>query len=95
MLGIFAAVTRHDLKGWPAQGWYPQQRLSREETIQAFTLDAAYAAFMENEVGSIELGKRADFIVLDRDIMQIPADQIPQTQVLQTWLDGQQVFSRN
>jgi predicted amidohydrolase YtcJ len=95
MLGIFAAVTRQDLKGWPAQGWYPQQRLSREETIQAFTLDAAYAAFMENEVGSIEVGKRADFIVLDRDIMQIPADQIPQTQVLQTWLDGQQVFSRN
>ncbi len=94
MLGIFAAITRQDLKGWPDEGWFPEQRLSREEAIRAFTLDAAYSAFMENEVGSIEVGKRADFIILDRDIMQIPAVQIPQTRVLQTWLDGEQVFSR-
>lgn len=94
MLGIFAALTRQDLKGWPAGGWFPEQRLSREEAIRAFTLDAAYSAFMENEVGSIEVGKRADFIVLDQDILQVPAEQIPQTRVLQTWLDGERVYSR-
>ena len=95
MLGIYAAVTRQDLNGWPDAGWFPGQRLSREEAIRAFTLDAAYAAFMENETGSIEIGKRADFIVLDRDIMQVPVEQIPQIKVEQTWLDGELVFKRN
>jgi len=95
MLGIYAAVTRQDLNGWPDAGWFPGQRLSREEAIRAFTLDAAYAAFMENETGSIEIGKRADFIVLDRDIVQVPVEQIPQIKVEQTWLDGELVFKRN
>jgi predicted amidohydrolase YtcJ len=95
MLGIHAAVTRQDLQGWPADGWFPEQSISREQAIRAFTLDAAYAAFMENETGSLEVGKRAAYIVLDRDIMQVPADQIPDIQVLQTWLDGELVFTRN
>lgn len=89
MLGIFAAVTRQDLQGNPPGGWYPEQVLGREEAIRGFTLDAAWAAFMEKEVGSLEAGKRADFIVLDRDLMSVPADEIPQTRVLETWLDGQ------
>ena len=88
MLGIFAAVTRQDLQGNPPGGWYPEQVLGREEAIRGFTLDAAWAAFMEKEVGSLEAGKRADFIVLDRDLMSVPADEIPQTRVLETWLDG-------
>jgi predicted amidohydrolase YtcJ len=92
MLGIHAAITRRDLKGWPASGWFPEQRISREQAIRAFTAGAAYAAFMENRTGSLEAGKRADFIVLDRDIMQVPADQIPAIKVLQTWLDGELVF---
>jgi predicted amidohydrolase YtcJ len=95
MLGIYAAVTRQDLDGWPEGGWFPDERLSREEAIRAFTLGAAHAGFMESEIGSIETGKRADFIVLDRDIMQVPADQIPEIQVLQTWLDGQLVFKKH
>jgi predicted amidohydrolase YtcJ len=95
MLGIYAAITRQDLEGWPADGWYANERLSREETLRAFTLDAAFAAFMESEVGSIEVGKRADFVVLDQDIMQIPPERIPHTRVLQTWLDGEVVFKRN
>jgi len=95
MLGIYAAVTRQDLEGWPEGGWFPDERLTRQEAIRAFTLDAAYAGFMENDIGSIETGKRADFVVLDRDIMQVPADQIPQIQVLQTWLDGQLVFEKH
>ena len=94
MLGIYAAVTRQDLEGWPEGGWFPDERLTRQEAIRAFTLDAAYAGFMENDIGSIETGKRADFVVLDRDIMQVPADQIPQIQVLQTWLDGRLVFEK-
>ena len=94
MLGIYAAVTRQDLSGWPAGGWQAQERITREAAIRAFTLDGAYAAFMEGEVGSLETGKRADFIVLDRDVMRVPAAEIPEVRVLQTWVDGRRVFER-
>ncbi|MCJ7816056.1 MAG: amidohydrolase, partial [Xanthomonadales bacterium] len=94
MLGIYAAVTRQDLEGWPDGGWLPAERLSREEAIRAFTLDAAYSGFMEQQTGSLENGKRADFIVLDRDIMQIPVAEIPDLRVIETWVDGKRVFSR-
>jgi predicted amidohydrolase YtcJ len=94
MLGIYAAVTRQDLKGWPEGGWFPQQRLSREEAIHAFTLGAAFAGFAETTTGSLEPGKRADFIVLDRDVMTVPAEQIPLIRVEQTWLDGKPVYIR-
>jgi predicted amidohydrolase YtcJ len=94
MLGIYAAVTRRDLEGQPEGGWYPDQALAREEAIRGFTIDAAWAAFMENEVGSIEAGKRADFIVLDRDLMTVDAAQIPATQVLETWLDGKLAWKK-
>jgi predicted amidohydrolase YtcJ len=94
MLGIYAAITRQDLEGWPDGGWQAEERLARADAVRAFTLDAAYAAFMEGEVGSLETGKRADFIVLDRDLMLIPALEVPQARVLQTWVDGQRVFER-
>jgi predicted amidohydrolase YtcJ len=94
MLGIYAAVTRQDLKGWPEGGWFPEQRLSREEAIHAFTLGAAFSGFAENTSGSLEVGKRADFIVLGRDIMTVPAEQIPMIRVEQTWLDGKPVYIR-
>jgi len=93
MLGIHAAVTRQDLKGWPPGGWYPKEKLSREEAVRGFTLDAAYAGFMEESVGSLESGKRADFIVLDQDIFKIDAAGIAGIRVLQTWLDGELVYS--
>jgi len=94
MLGIHAAVTRQDQKGWPQGGWLPQERVSREDAIRAFTLDAAYAGFMEQLTGSLETGKRADFIVLDQDIMQIPAKDIASLRVAETWVDGKRVFTR-
>jgi predicted amidohydrolase YtcJ len=92
MLGLYAAVTRQDTSGWPEDGWWPKERLSRAEALRGFTLDAAWAGFMEDEVGSLEPGKYADFIVLDRDIMSVPVDQIPGAVVLETWLDGERVF---
>jgi len=84
-------------EGWdqndlPEGGWYPAQRLSRQEAVRGFTLDAAYAAFMEDSIGSLEAGKKAEFIVLDRDIMLVPAAEIPQVRVLQTWLNGIRVY---
>ena len=94
MLGIHAAVTRQDLEGWPEGGWLPEERMSREDAIRAFTLDAAYAGFMEKLTGSLEMGKRADFIVLDQDIMQIPAEDIARLRVAETWVDGERVFIR-
>jgi predicted amidohydrolase YtcJ len=94
MLGIYAAVSRQDAEGWPPGGWQPQERLSREAAIRAFTLDAAYAGFMEQETGSLEVGKQADFIILDRDIMQVPEKEILETRVLETWVGGKRVYSR-
>jgi len=94
MLGIYAAVTRRDLEGQPEGGWLPAERLTLDQALRGFTIDAAYAAFMEDEVGSLELSKRADFIVLDRNITAIPVAEIPQVRVLQTWLDGERLYLR-
>jgi hypothetical protein len=93
-LGLFAAVARQDLEGWPEGGWYPEQRVTREAALRGFTLDAAYAGFMEDLVGSLEPGKRADFVVLDRDYMTIPVEEIPRMAILETWLDGERVYPR-
>lgn len=93
MLGIHAAVTRQDTEGWPPGGWYPAERLTREEAVRGFTLDAAYSGFMETSVGSLESGKRADFIVLDQNIFEVEASRIASIKVLQTWLDGELVYS--
>jgi predicted amidohydrolase YtcJ len=92
MLGLFAAVTRQDAEGQPEGGWFPEERVTREEALRGFTLEAAHAAFMEERVGSLETGKQADFVVLDRDIMQVPAADILETRVLETWVDGKVVF---
>ncbi|SHK72433.1 amidohydrolase [Rhodothermus profundi] len=93
LLGFYAAITRQDADGWPEGGWYPEQRLTREEALRAFTLDAAYAAFQEHELGSLTPGKYADFVVLSHDIMTVPPAQILQTRVLATFLGGQCVYA--
>ena len=92
MLGFHAAVTRQDAEGYPEGGWLPDQRLTRAEALHAFSLGAAYAAFQEDDIGSLEPGKLADFVVLSRDIMAIPAGRILGTEVVATYLDGEPVY---
>ena len=92
LLGFYAAVTRQDADGQPPEGWYPEQVLTREEALRGFTLGAAYAGFMEDEVGSLEAGKRADFVVLSRDIMRVPEADILRAEVVATYLAGEAVF---
>lgn len=92
LLGFHAAVTRQDATGWPEGGWLPDQRVTREEALRAFTIDAAYAAFQEHELGSLEPGKQADFVILSRDIMTVPAAEILETRVVATYLGGEAVY---
>ncbi len=87
-----ASVTRQDADGYPAGGWFPAQRLTREEALLSMTLWPAYAAFMENESGTLTAGKFADFVVLDRDIMTIGAEEILSTRVILTVLGGRVVY---
>ena len=92
-LGIYAAITRQNAEGKPAGGWQPGDRMTRQETLRAFTLDAAYAAFEENEKGSLVPGKLADFIVIDRDVMTCEPRAILETKVLQTVVGGVAVYT--
>ncbi len=92
MLGLYAAVTRRDLESKPAGGWHPEQSLTREEALRLFTLDAACAAFEETLKGSLEKGKLADFVVLDRDVMRCEAAEIPGTKVVMTVVGGEIVY---
>ena len=91
-LGIYAAVTRQDPQGRPEGGWFPQQRMTREQAIRGFTIWAAYAAFLEQYLGSIETGKLADFTVIDRDVLTVPAEELLDTQVLFTIVNGKIVY---
>jgi hypothetical protein len=93
LLGIYAAVTRQDGKGEPAGGWHPEQRMTIEEAIRGFTIWAAQAAFQEKLLGSIEVGKLADFTVLDKDILTVSGAEILKTRVLYTIVDGRVVYS--
>lgn len=94
MLGFYAAVTRQDAEQWPEGGWYPEENLTRAEALRGFTLDAAYAAFQESDLGSLEAGKYADFVILSKDIMTIPALEILETEVIATYIGGRNVYER-
>jgi predicted amidohydrolase YtcJ len=92
--GLHAAVTRQNNAGVPLGGWYKNQAMTMLEAFRCFTLDAAYAAHQEKVVGSLEPGKWADFILIDRDIFKIAPEQLGKTQVLQTWMGGRKVYGR-
>lgn len=92
LLGLHSAVTRQDSRHWPEGGWYADQVLTREEALRGFTIDAAWAAFQENDLGSLSPGKWADFVVLSSDVMTVAPPAILETRVLSTWLGGVPVY---
>ena len=93
LLGFYAAITRQDENGQPEGGWYPEQRMTRDEALKAFTIWAAFASFQEHTKGSIEEGKVADFTVLSGDIMKIEPGRIPDTRVEMTMIGGEVVYT--
>jgi predicted amidohydrolase YtcJ len=94
MLGLYAAITRRDLDGkLPAGGWFPEQRMTPDEALRSFTSLGAWLAFREADLGSLEVGKRADFIIVDRDVIGGPVDEIPRAKVLRTVVGGKTEFA--
>lgn len=94
LITFHSAVTREDATNWPDGGWYPEQRMTRNEALRSMTIWPAYAGFQEHVMGSITPGKYADFTVLDQDIMTIPAKDILATGVVATYIGGKAVYQR-
>jgi predicted amidohydrolase YtcJ len=94
MLGFYAASTRQDASGQPQGGWMPDERLSREEMLKSFTWNAAYAAHAEKDLGSLEVGKLADMVLLDQNVMTVAPPQILSTHPLITVIGGEVVYER-
>lgn len=92
LLTFYAAVSRKDTDNYPEGGFMKEQALSREETLKGMTIWAAYANFEEDEKGSIEPGKFADFVILDKDIMKIDENEVPSVEVLGTYVNGEKVY---
>jgi predicted amidohydrolase YtcJ len=92
LLTLYAATTRATLDGKHPQGWFPEQKLSIQEAIAAYTLGSAYAEFQEHEKGSIEPDKLADFVLLSQDVLAIAPAAIRDTHVLTTWLGGVEIY---
>jgi hypothetical protein len=90
--GLYASVTRKGRDGEPEGGWYADQDLTRAEALHSFTLAGAFAAHQEDRLGSLEPGKWADFIVIDRDYFEVPESEIDDISVLQTWVAGKLVY---
>lgn len=91
---FYASVSRKTLKGEPEGGYEPAQKMTREQALRSYTLDAAFGAFQENSLGSIEVGKRADFTVFTQNLMEVPEDQILETEVAMTLVDGKVMFKK-
>jgi predicted amidohydrolase YtcJ len=91
-LGLYAAATRADGEGNPAGGWHPEEKLTAYEALHGFTLDAAYAGFAEDAVGSLAIGKRADFVVLAQDPLAIDPSGLRDLIVHATYVDGRAVY---
>ena len=91
---FYASVSRKTLKGLPEGGYEPEQKMTREQALKSYTLDAAYGAFEENIKGSITPGKLADFTIYNQDLMQVPEDEILKTEIAMTIFDGEVVYTK-
>ncbi len=91
---FYAAVVRKDAKGWPENGYQTENALTREEALRGMTIWAAKSNFEENEKGSLEVGKLADFIILDKDLMKANEKELLQVQVLKTYIGGEKVYEK-
>ncbi len=94
LISFHASIARQDANDWPAGGWLPEQRMTREEALRSMTLWPAYSAFQERDMGSLTAGKLADFVILDQDIMRVPAELVLKTNVLATYVGGKAVYER-
>ncbi len=94
LLTFYAAVVRKDSKGFPATGFQAENALSREEALRGMTIWAAKGSFEENEKGSLEAGKFADFVILDQDIMQAEPSALLNPKVLKTYVNGEKVYNK-
>ena len=94
LLSFHSAVSRQDALNWPPGGWFAAERMTRDEALRSMTLWPAYAAFQEQVAGSLVPGKYADFVILDRDIMTVPDQEILGAQVLATYIGGKAVYTR-
>lgn len=95
IMGIYGAVTRRTLDGKHPDGWVPEQKITVEEAVRAYTMGSAYASFEEKIKGSIEPGKVADLVVLSQDIFSIDPGKIPDTKIEMTLFDGRVIESAN
>ena len=91
--GLAAAVSRQDMNGQPAGGWRPHERVSFAAALAGFTRGAAYAGFAEDKIGSLDAGKYADFILVDRDVSAVAPGELARTQVVETWVAGKKVWA--
>jgi predicted amidohydrolase YtcJ len=92
--GIYAAVTRKDMDGNPKGAFYPNERVTLDEAIRMFTEGGAYAAFQEDQKGTLESGKLADFVVLSEDIYKIAPDDLKDVKVLMTVVGGEIAYQK-
>ena len=91
-LGMWTTITRR--ARWYEGRLHPEEALTREQALRFYTTNNAYILFLDDQVGALEPGKRADLIVIDRDVLTCPVDDIKATQVLRTYLDGKMVYER-
>ncbi len=94
LYGYYALIARKDHEGWPDGGWQMEEAFKREEAIRAMTIWAARSAFEEDEKGSLEPGKLADFIVTGEDLLYVPEAELPGLRIRQTYIGGELVYSR-
>jgi predicted amidohydrolase YtcJ len=92
--GLAAGISRQDMSCHPPGGWIPSERLTLEQSLDAYTRGAAYAGFAEDRMGALEPGKWADFVIVDRDPTKVDAEGLARTQVLETWIGGKKMWER-